>query len=95
MACAYSTTCAALSVTFLALFQRFGSWQNPILESLRANAYGIYLIHYAIVVWSQYALLEIQMPVPAKAVLVFAITLLASWGIIAAIRRFSFARAII
>ena len=95
MACAYSTTCAALSVTFLALFQRFGSWQNPILESLRANAYGIYLIHYAILVWSQYALLEIQMPVPAKAVLVFAITLLASWGIIAAIRRFSFARAII
>jgi hypothetical protein len=95
MSCAYSTTCATLSLTFLSLFQRFGCWQNPVLESLKANAYGIYIIHYAILVWSQYTLVEIQMPVPAKAVLVFTITLLASWGIIAAIRRFSFARAII
>jgi len=35
---------------------------NKIWDSLTANAYGIYLVHYAFVSWLQYALLKTTLP---------------------------------
>jgi len=47
-------------MAFLALFLRFAK-PRKIFDSLRENAYGIYLVHYAFVSWLQYALLKSQL----------------------------------
>jgi peptidoglycan/LPS O-acetylase OafA/YrhL len=84
----FTLSCAATSMAFLALFVRFAK-PRKMFDSLRENAYGIYLIHYAIVSWLQYALLKAQLSGLEKGSLVFAGTLVLSWIAIAAIRRVS------
>lgn len=86
----YSTwgiACASSSFAFLALFVRFAKQRRNLFDSLTANAYGMYLIHYAFVGWLGLALLKSQMPAIAKGSLVFAGTVLLSWGTTAALRR--------
>jgi len=80
-------SCAASSFAFLALFVRFANTRSRIWDSLSANAYGMYLVHYAFVSWLQYALLKAQLPAIAKGSLVFAGLMLLSWGATAALRR--------
>ena len=82
----FTLSCAASSIAFLALFVRFAK-PRKMFDSLRENAYGIYLIHYAIVSWLQYALLRAQLSAIEKAFLVFTGTLALSWIAVAAIRR--------
>ena len=82
----FTLSCAATSMAFLALFVRFAK-PRKIFDSLRENAYGINLIHYAIVSWLQYALLKAQLSAIEKAFIVFTGTLALSWIAIAAIRR--------
>ena len=52
-----------------------------------ANAYGIYLLHYPVVTWTQCALLGAGMGAVAKAAIVFATAMLVSWDAAAALRR--------
>ena len=66
---------------------RFAGKRSLVLDSLKHNAYGMYLIHYGFVVWLQYALLGFWLPAIVKAAIVFGGTLLFSWSITAAIRR--------
>ena len=82
----FTLSCAATSMAFLALFVRFAK-PRKIFDSLRENAYGIYLIHYAFVSWLQFALLKAQLSAIEKGFIVFAGTLALSWIAIAAIRR--------
>jgi peptidoglycan/LPS O-acetylase OafA/YrhL len=82
----FTLSCAASSMAFLALFLRFAK-PRKIFDSLRENAYGIYLIHYAIVSWLQYELLKAQLSAIEKGFIVFAGTLALSWIATAAIRR--------
>ena len=82
----FTLSCAATSMAFLALFVRFAK-PRKIFDSLRENAYGIYLIHYAFVSWLQYALLKTQLSAIEKGFIVFVGTLVLSWIAIAAIRR--------
>jgi peptidoglycan/LPS O-acetylase OafA/YrhL len=82
----FTLSCAASSMAFLALFVRFAK-PRKIFDSLGENAYGIYLIHYAIVSWLQYALLKAQLSAIEKAFVVFTGTLALSWIAVAAIRR--------
>ena len=84
---AFSTCTATISLAALALFQRFPMPQSRLLYSLRANAYGIYLIHYPLVVWTQYFLLGWPMGAIAKATIVFGVSLSGSWVLIALFRR--------
>jgi peptidoglycan/LPS O-acetylase OafA/YrhL len=72
--------CAVVSIAFLALFLRFANTRYSILDSLCDNAYGIYLVHYPFIIWSQYILLGISIHAAAKALIVFIITLVLSWG---------------
>ena len=86
----YSTwviACASSSFAFLALFVRFAKRRRSVFDSLTANAYGMYLIHYAFVGWLGLVLLKSQMPAIAKGSLVFTGTVLLSWGTTAALRR--------
>lgn len=80
-------SCAASSFAFLALFVRFARRRGRIWDSLAANAYGIYLIHYAFVSWLQLSLLKSHLPAIAKGSLVTAAAVLLSWGVTAALRR--------
>jgi surface polysaccharide O-acyltransferase-like enzyme len=80
-------SCAASSFAFLALFVRFANRRSRILDSLRDNAYGMYLIHYAFVSWLQYALLKTALPAIAKGSVVFFATVALSWSVTAALRR--------
>jgi Acyltransferase family len=63
----------ASSVVFiLGICLRFGAegrW--PLLTRLSDNAFSLYVLHYAPVVWLQYALLGLAWPAPVKAALVF------------------------
>ncbi len=61
--------------------------RNPVLDSLTANSYGIYVVHYAIVAALQYALLTAPLPGWAKASVVILGALAASWIAVTALRR--------
>lgn len=74
----------------LAAALRFFRRRRRAVDSLSANAYGIYLVHYVFVVWLQFALLGAPLPAIGKAVIVFAATLLASWPLAAALGSISF-----
>jgi hypothetical protein len=79
--------CAGGGAFVLALVLRFARGRSVLLDSLSANAYGMYLIHYVFVVWLQYAQLGTSAPAIVKAAVVFAGTVLVSWGAAATLGR--------
>jgi glucan biosynthesis protein C len=80
----FVVACAAGCLCALAICLRFAHWRVRAFDSLSANAYRIYLIHYAFAVWLQYALLDAGLFAVGKAMIVFAGTLTVSWAIAAA-----------
>jgi Acyltransferase family len=84
---AFTLCCATSSFCFLALFTRFARRRVRVLDSLRDNAYGMYLIHYAFASWLQLSLLSAPLPGLVKGTLAFLGTLALSWGATAALRR--------
>jgi surface polysaccharide O-acyltransferase-like enzyme len=76
---------AGLGSVLLALAAafRFGTTRRPLLGALADKALPIYLIHYAPVVWMQYALLDLALPAVAKAAIVFISALAISYGLAA------------
>jgi glucan biosynthesis protein C len=78
---AYAAGCAGLSLGLFGAYRAFVHPRNRIIASLNANSFGIYIFHYPIGHWLQYALLSSPLPAPAKFGLVFAGALLLSWGI--------------
>ena len=85
----FTMTCATTSIAMLAIFLRFVKKSGGILDSLRDNAYGIYLIHYAFVSWLQYVLLKSHLSGFIKLTIVFSVTVALSWITTAALRRIS------
>jgi peptidoglycan/LPS O-acetylase OafA/YrhL len=83
----FVVSCAVTSFAFLSLFTRFARKSRGVLDSLSANAYGIYLLHYACVTWLQLAMLHVAAPGVAKGAVVFAGAVALSWSLSAALRR--------
>jgi glucan biosynthesis protein C len=83
----FAASCAGASLGLLGAFRRFVRKPYPILDSLSANAFGIYLVHYAAVLWIQFALLSVPWPAWAKFGVVFAGGLALSWGASALARK--------
>ena len=79
--------CFASCMFTLGAAARFAQLRAPVLDSLKSNAYGMYLIHYLFIVWLQFAMLGPSLPAVVKAAIVFTGTLALSWGITAALRR--------
>jgi surface polysaccharide O-acyltransferase-like enzyme len=79
--------CFANCFCVLAIFLRFATTRLPASAELKNNAYGMYLVHYLFVVWLQFALLAAALPAVLKGVVVFAATLLLSWGTVAVLGR--------
>jgi hypothetical protein len=75
--------CAAGCLCFLAICLRFAHERIPAFDSLSANAYRMYLVHYVFAVWLQYTLLDAPLFAIGKAAIVFGGTLIASWAIAA------------
>jgi len=78
---------AAAAAGLLAFAVRFGAHQTAVGRSLGANAYGIYLAHYPIVLWIQYALLQTPLDPVAKGLLVLVAGFGASWLAAGLLRR--------
>jgi Acyltransferase family len=92
----FPLACAGGGFALLALSLRFASGlRHWIFDSLSANAYSIYLLHYVFVVWLQYALLGGALPAFAKVAIVFAGALMLSWTCSAAFGRVAAASPVI
>jgi peptidoglycan/LPS O-acetylase OafA/YrhL len=78
--------CAILAFALMAVFVRFAR-RNRVLDSFAANSYGMYLVHYVFITWTQYALLGVTLAPPLKALCVLVVAVSASWVIVAQLRR--------
>lgn len=79
-------SCAASCFAFLAIFLRFANMSRRLLDSLRENSYGIYLLHYFCVSWLQYALVREPLPALVKGSIVLLGAVALSWSISASLR---------
>jgi len=79
--------CAATVFGFIGLFLRYAKRSFKIINNLSKNSYGIFLVHYVFVTWFQYLLLESSLAPSLKGMIVFAATLVFSWGTVATMRR--------
>ena len=86
-AAAYVLACFASCWAALALVTRFAGSRGGVRDSLRDNAYGIYLVHCVFAFWLQFALLGTDVPAIVKAGFIFALTLALSWSTAALLRR--------
>ena len=91
----FTGTCGTTTLAVLAVFVRFVKKSRTILDSLRDNAYGMYLIHYAFVSWIQYAFLKTHLSGVAKGAVVFLTVVALSWVTSSALRRISFVARVI
>jgi glucan biosynthesis protein C len=79
--------CFASCFCVLVVALRFAARRLRSVASLKDSAYGMYLIHYLFVVWLQFALLGAALPAVIKGSIVFGGTVLASWAVVATLRR--------
>jgi hypothetical protein len=75
----YALAGFALVVSLVQFAKRFLQRQNNVMDNLAKDSYGIYLIHYTIVVWLQFALSRILFPGSFKPWLVFLFAIPLSW----------------
>ena len=85
----YVVACAAGCLALLSVCLRFLHGRSPAMDSLSANAYGLYLVHYVFAVWLQYLLLYAPLFAVIKAAIVFAGTLALSWAAVTVYGRIS------
>jgi surface polysaccharide O-acyltransferase-like enzyme len=78
---------AAILFAILAYFLRFKRSGWSILDPLQADAYGMFLVHYPIVLWLQYWLFDFDLPAIVKALVAFVLTVALSWAATAALRK--------
>jgi glucans biosynthesis protein C len=86
----FAVACASGCFFVIAVCLRFCTKRLPLLDSLSANAFGIYLLHYVFVVWLQYLLLGVALFAFAKGMIVFALALSLAWAATAAMRHIPF-----
>jgi glucan biosynthesis protein C len=86
-ALSFVLACFASCFFTFAAAVRFAQFRTRLLDSLKDNAYGMYLVHYLFIVWLQFAMLTTGLPAIVKASVVFAGTMALSWAASAALRR--------
>lgn len=83
----FAITGVTTTFAMLACFARYGHRTSALAASLTRNAFGMYLVHYAIVTWLQFALLDVALPGLVKAMLVTLLAIGASWVAAIVLRR--------
>jgi hypothetical protein len=77
----------AVMFLILAYFLRFNYSGWSILDPMQPAAYGMFLVHYPIVLWLQYGMFDFDIPAIAKALVAFVLTVVLSWAATAALRK--------
>lgn len=77
----------SILLTILAFFLHSKAPGPTLLDRMQADAYGMFLVHYPIVLWIQYALFDVSLPAIVKAAIAFGLTVMLSWGVTAALRK--------
>ncbi len=72
-------SCVASCFGFLALFRGIQLKSRPWMNSLSRCAYGMYLVHYVFITWTQRLMLNRDLPAQIKFLFVFLATTLLSW----------------
>jgi hypothetical protein len=83
----YTSSCTLSSIAFLTIFRRFVHTSFSWWDSLTANAYLIYLIHYAFLTWIQWLLLPYHIPAVLKFLITWIFSLALSWGLSILLRK--------
>jgi hypothetical protein len=87
--------CAAAIGFLQAVFVKGGPMLDVAFEHFRSNAYGIYCVHYPIVVWLQFLLRKVEAVSGVKFLVVFVLSLGASWLLTVLLRKNAVVRTII
>jgi hypothetical protein len=69
------------------LFLRFAKSPLRLLDAMRPSAYGIFLVHYILIIWLQYAVYDPAWSPFVKFAIVFAGTLAGSWATVILLRK--------
>lgn len=77
----------SILLAILAFFLHQKSPGPNLLDRMQADAYGMFLVHYPIALWIQYALFNYSLPAIVKAAIGFALTVILSWGLTAGLRK--------
>src|SRR6476659_8570712 len=86
---------AAILLAILAYFLRFKRSGWSVLDPMQPDAYGIFLVHYPIVLWLQYWLFDYDLPAIVKAAIAFVLTVALSWALTTALRKIPGAKRIL
>ena len=86
---------ALVVMALIAIFLRFARKSMPVFSSLSANSYGIYIVHYAVIIWLQFAILRVELNAWLKAAIVFIGGIAICWCLVAGVRRVSAVRRIV
>jgi hypothetical protein len=78
---------ASILCAILAFFLHSKAPGPNLLDRMQADAYGMFLVHYPIVLWLQYWLFDFDLPAIAKAAIAFVLTVTLSWAVTAALRK--------
>jgi surface polysaccharide O-acyltransferase-like enzyme len=84
---AFALFSAAMTFTVVTVSLAFASSNMKLLDAMRPQAYGIFLIHYIFIIWLQYAVYDYAWPAFVKFAIVFGGTLALSWAVTALVRR--------
>jgi surface polysaccharide O-acyltransferase-like enzyme len=84
---AFALFSAAMPFTILATSLRLARSSLSLLDAMRPQAYGIFLLHYIFIIWLQYAVYGVALPAAVKAAIVFIGTLSGSWVLTVLLRR--------
>ncbi len=76
---------AAILFGILGFFLRVKRSGWSLLDPMQAGAYGIFIVHYPIVLWLQYWLFDFDLPALVKAAFAFVLTVALSWAATAAL----------
>lgn len=77
----------SILLAILAFFLHQKAPGPNLLDRMQADAYGMFLVHYPIALWIQYALYDYSLPAIVKAAIGFVLTVLLSWALTAGLRK--------
>lgn len=78
---------ASILFTIIAFFLHSRSPGPNLLDRMQGEAYGMFLVHYPIVLWLQYWMLDLGVPAIVKAAIAFVLTVISSWAVTAGLRK--------
>ncbi|SEN12624.1 acyltransferase [Bradyrhizobium sp. OK095] len=78
---------AGILLAILAFFLHSKAPGPNLLDRMQGDAYGMFLVHYPIALWIQYALYDTSLPAIVKAAIGFVLTVMLSWSLTAALRK--------